>query len=92
MPSMSNTFALLYFLAASIVSSAGQQMDPAQMQQMIQQQMGGSPGSGAAPPNRIGEGHLRNARHRGAGIPHTYLCIICWGHGRYAGVRSCRLW
>ncbi|CAM9228330.1 unnamed protein product, partial [Ectocarpus fasciculatus] len=56
-PSLSKAFVLLCTLTASVVPSAGQQMDPAQMQRQIQQQMGGSPGGGggggAAPPNRI---------------------------------------
>ncbi|CAB1114720.1 unnamed protein product [Ectocarpus sp. CCAP 1310/34] len=54
-PGVSKALGLLCLLAASIVPSAGQQMDPAQMQRQIQQQMGGSPGGGggAPPPNRI---------------------------------------
>lgn len=38
--------------------AGGQQMDPAEMQRMIQQQMGdsaGGGGGGGAPPNRMGE-------------------------------------
>ncbi|CAM9836787.1 unnamed protein product, partial [Ectocarpus sp. 8 AP-2014] len=56
-PSVLKALSLLCLLAASIVPSAGQQMDPAQMQRQIQQQMGGSPGGGggAPPPNRIAQ-------------------------------------